>query len=193
MKRQENTEEEIHDVTGLLDLWSNGDPDAFDKLVALVYPELRRLARNQLSRERVRDTLQTTALIHETYLRLSKEGAQPWTNRQHFYAIATRAMRQLLIEQARRIAARKRGGHLSRVQLNDVDKATATVAKDVLGVHTALKELSQLAPRQARVVEYRYFGGFTQAEVAELLGVSEATVAREWRTAKLWLAWQLES
>jgi RNA polymerase sigma-70 factor (ECF subfamily) len=169
-------------------------------LMPQVYDELRRLAANYLRQERPGQTLQATALVHEAFLRLSKEKNQPWKNRTHFLAIAALSMRQILVQRARARNAAKRGGGGQRVTLDErvippaggVHGGAAHEAVDLVALDDALTRLAELDPEQARVVELRYFGGLTVEETAEATGVSPATVKRQWAMARAWLKLQLE-
>ncbi len=172
------------DVTQLLEAAVAGDSQALDRLVPLVYEDLRRVAHRQLDREGGGHTLQTTALIHEAYLKLASGGAMSATSRAHFLAIAARAMRQVLVDYARRRKAAKRGGGVISVTLGDEAGTPDTSADDLLALDDALK---QLDPRQRQVIECRFFGGMEEKDIAEALGVSERTVRRDWVKARAWL------
>jgi RNA polymerase sigma factor (TIGR02999 family) len=172
------------EVTRLLEAAEAGDRDALDRLVPLVYDDLRRLARRQLDREGEGHTLQTTALIHEAYLKLAAGGSVSATNRAHVLAIAARAMRQVLVDYARRRKASKRGGGVNSVTLGDQPQPTDTSAEDL---HALDEALQQLDPRQRRVIECRFFGGMEEVDIAAALGVSERTVRRDWVKARAWL------
>jgi RNA polymerase sigma factor (TIGR02999 family) len=174
------------DITRLLIQWKDGSADALDQLLPLVYDELRALARSYLRRERREHTLQATALVHELFLRFAHEGRTDWQDRSHFFGIAARAMRQILVAHARQHSAQKRGGGVNHVALSDVpDPADPSV--DLLALDTALASLADLDEMQARIVELRYFGGYTIDETAEILESSPATISREWQTARAWL------
>ena len=179
------------DLTRLLHAWSSGDVAARDALMPVVYQELRRRAASFLRRENRGHTLRPTDLVHETYLRLCQQNAG-WKNRDQFFGVAARLMRRILVDHARARAAAKRGRGL-RVTLSEDVGATAADALDILAVDTALAELATLDPRQAELVELRFFGGLTLAEVAEALGVSLATANREWAMARAWLYRKLKS
>ena len=166
---------------------SQGDDRALSQLMPLVYDELRRLARGYLGRERPGQTLQPTALVNEAYLRLVKDTPQRWETRAHFVAIAAISMRQILIERARARDAQKRGGDRVRVTLNEGLVAEPARSVDLLAVDDALTKLAAIDPQQAKLVEFRFFGGLTIAESAEVLGISPATVKRHWAMAKAWL------
>lgn len=177
------------DVTGLLVAWNGGDREALEKLVPLVYEELRRRAQRALAKERRGHTLQPTALVHEAYMRLVDQNRVPWQNRFHFYAVSARAMRQVLVDHARRRLADKRDGGRTFVPLSraGVEAATPPPSLDVLALDQALERLASLDPRQAKLVELRVYGGLTIDEAAEALDVSAATVSRDWRHAEAWL------
>ncbi len=175
------------DVTELLLAWRRGDREALAKLVPLVYRELRRQAAAQLRRERAGHTLQPTALVHEVFLRLVDQARIPWENRSHFFGVAARAMREVLVDRARRRGAAKRGGKADQVTLSAAQVAAPQATFDVLALDLALQRLAALDERQARLVELRVFGGLTIAEAAEVLGISASTVNREWRHAEAWL------
>ena len=180
-----------HEVTQLLIDWSNGDKAALDKLMPLIHEELRRLAHNYMSRERPDHTLQTTALVNEAYLRLVNRKDVHWQNRTHFFAIAATSMRNILVDHARSHAYAKRGGGAHKTELDEAMVASQKRAAEVLALDDVLKEFAQVDPRQSRIVELRFFGGLTIEETAEVLGLSPATIKREWSTAKAWLYHQL--
>lgn len=172
------------EVTRLLEAAVGGDQEALDRLVPLVYEDLRRLAHRQLGREHGGHTLQTTALVHEAYIKLSGSGGGGAVNRAHFLAIAARAMRQVLVDYARRRRAEKRGGGVAYVTLNDGEQGMDVSTDDLLAMDGVLE---QLDPRQRQVVELRFFGGLEEKDIAEALGVSERTVRRDWVKARAWL------
>lgn len=182
------------DVTALLQAWGRGEQGAFDELLPLVYGELRRQAARQLRSQPSGHTLQATALVHEVYLRLVDRPNAEWQGRAHFFGVAARAMRSILVDHARARRAAKRGGRAPALTLGAAD-AVADGAPgsevDVLALDEALTRLAELDLRQARVVELRYFGGSSIEETAQVLGISHATVEREWRTARLWLRREL--
>lgn len=177
------------DVTGLLLAWGTGDAGAGERLLPAVYEELRQQAGRAMRREGDVHTLQATALVHEAYLRLVDQRRVEWRSRAHFFAIAAQMMRRVLVDHARTRLAAKRGGALQRVTLGDVGAGAADSGEDmdVLALHEALEELAVLDPRQARLVELRYFGGLGIEETAEALEVSPATVKRDWAVARAWL------
>jgi len=172
------------DVTRLLLAWQNGDRGALERLIPLVYGELHRLAEKHLRKERPGHTLQPSAIVNETYLKLVNHPAGNWQNRVHFFAVASRAMRQILVDYARRRGAQKRGGGLSRVE---TEVMTLPPKVDVIAVDDALEKLARLDPEQAQVVELRFFGGLTVDEAAEALNISRASVNRKWVVARAWL------
>jgi RNA polymerase sigma factor (TIGR02999 family) len=176
-----------HDVTGLLVAWRHGDATAVDRLFPLVYEELRRIAHRQLGRERPDHTLGTTALVHEAYLKLVDQTHTDWSERGQFFAIAARAMRRILVDYARQHLAGKRGGRRERVNL-DTDVLSLDERADALvAVDEALERLSALDARASLVVECRFFGGYSEEETAEALGITDRTVRRDWVRAKGWL------
>jgi RNA polymerase sigma factor (TIGR02999 family) len=180
-----------HDVTALLDDWSRGDRCALDRLFPLVYAELRRIAARQLRQERAGHTLQPTALVHEAYLRLVEQRAVNWQHRAHFFGVAARVMRRILVDHARRQAARKRGDGAQQVPLEDVANTAAAAPIPVLALDHALGRLEQLDRDLALIVELRAFSGLTIDEAAHVLKVSPSTAKRDWRTAKAWLSREL--
>jgi RNA polymerase sigma factor (TIGR02999 family) len=182
-----------HDVTAMLDAWSRGDVHALDRLLPLVYAELRQIAARRLRGERAGHTLQPTALVHEAYLRLVEQRNVDWQDRAHFYGVAAQVMRRVLVDHARRHAARKRGDGAHRVPLEDVVQVLAAPDTSVLGLDQALTRLEQVDPSLAQIVELRAFGGMTIEEAAHVLKVSPSTAKREWRTAKAWLTRELGS
>ncbi len=172
---------------------SAGDQSALSSLVPLVYEELRRLAARYLRRERQAPTLQATMLVHEAYLRLLGDEKLQWKDRAHFLGIAARSMRQILIERARARNAQKRGGDQHPITLNDELIGQRERSIDVLALEAALEQLDRLDPEQARLVELRFFGGLTVEEVAEVMGISPATVKRRWTFARAWLRREMEA
>lgn len=177
-------------ITQLLDDWSGGNRAALERLLPIVYGELRRLARRELRRERAGHTLQPTALVHELYVRLVDQRRASWENRAQFFAVAAQLMRRILVDHARARVAAKRGGSSPRVSLDEagdaIDVAIAP-AFEVLAVDRALTRLTLLDPEQARIVELRFFSGLSVDETAHVLGRSPRTIKREWRLAKAWL------
>ena len=178
------------DATELLVAWSNGDQSAFDKLVPLVYQELRALARRYMRHERPDHTLQATALVHEAYGRLIDVKRIQWQNRAHFLAVAAQTMRRILVEFARQRNRQKRGGDATRVALSAVDVAQEQSA-DLVALSDALSVLATFDRRMSQVVELRFFGGLSVEETADVLKVSPETVMRDWKTAKAWLLREL--
>jgi RNA polymerase sigma factor (TIGR02999 family) len=176
-----------HDVTALLRSWRQGDGAALDQLVPLVHAELRRVARSRIRREGPGHTLQATALVHEVYLRLVSIDQLTLNDRTHFFAVAATLMRQILVDHARRKRAAKRGGALTMMRVDEVSPGFQTSIVDVLALDQALDALSSRDTRQCRVVELRFFGGLSIDETAEAIGVSTATVEREWTMARAWL------
>jgi RNA polymerase sigma factor (TIGR02999 family) len=176
-------------VSELLAKWQAGDDEAFRTAVPLVYGELRRIAHHYLRKERPGHTLQSTALVHEVYLRLEKQGATPFQNREHFLAICAQLMRQILVEYARGRKAGKRDGGF-RLELDDA-LAFKTRGVDMVALDDALNELAKLNPQQSRIVELRFFGGFSIEETAQVLNLSPTTVKKYWAIARLWLHHQI--
>ena len=176
-----------HSVTQMLLDWSEGDREALDKLIPVVYSELRLRAARYLRRERPGHTLQTTALIHETYLRLVEQKDVKWQNRAHFFAIAAQLMRRILVDHARQRDAAKRGGAGLTLTLDEAMAVLAERNVNLMALDETLTRLAEIDPRQSRVVELRYFSGLSIEETAEVLGVSPATVKLDWSMAKAWL------
>ena len=174
-------------ITQLLKEWRDGDETALDRLLPLVYEELRRLAHHYMRRERPGHTLQTTALVNEVYLRLVDHKSMRWQNRAHFYAVAAQAMRRILIDHARSRNYLKRGGDVKMIQLEEAATVVQKQAADLIALDDALSELAAIDPRKSKIVEMRYFGGMSVEETAEALDVSPVTVMRDWSTAKAWL------
>jgi len=175
-------------ITQLLIEWSDGRREALDDLMPLVYADLRRVAAGYMRREDVGHALQPTALVHEAYVRLIDQKQVKWRNRAHFFGVAAGMMRRILVDHARRRRAEKRGGDWERVTLAGDEVATEEPsAVDVLALNEALERLAAFDPQQERIVELRYFGGLTIEEAAEVVGISAATVVREWTIAKAWL------
>jgi RNA polymerase sigma-70 factor (ECF subfamily) len=181
------------EVTQLLADWSRGDDAAFAKLTPLIYEELRRLAHRHMGRQRPDHTLQTTALVNEAYLRLADQTNPSWQNRAHFFAVAARAMRQILVSYARSQQAQKRGGGALKVELDEAALVSPEESKEIVDLHEALETLATLDSRKAQVVELKFFGGLTYDEMAEVLKISRVTVRRDWDFAKLWLYTELRA
>jgi RNA polymerase sigma-70 factor (ECF subfamily) len=174
-------------VTQLLRDWSSGDTAAREKLIPLVYPELRRLARRYMSREAGRQTLQTTALVHEAYLQFAEKTRPHWQNRPQFFAVAAQLMRRIMVNHARERDALKRGGGSHRVTLDEAALVTEQRAAELLALDEALEKLASFDLRKSRIVEMRYFGGLTMEEIAEVLKIHVNTAMRDWSAAKAWL------
>ena len=185
--------EETSDVTQMLLAWSAGKTGAQDSLFQVVYDELKRIARQYLSREREGHTLQPTALVHEAYLRMVDQTRVSWQNRAQFYGVAATMMRRILVNHARGLATEKRGGAAQRLSLDEANFSPTENATDLLALDEALKRLADLDERKSRVVELLFFGGLDHKEVAEVLGVSEKTVQRDWQMARSWLYRELSS
>lgn len=181
------------EVTELLVRWRAGDAQALDALMSVVYPELRRLAQHYLQRERSDHTLQSTGLVHEAYLRLVGQNAPQWENRAHFFGVAARLMRQILVDYARSHNAAKRGGGDCKVALDETIFLPQKVNLDLVQLDDALKELAKLDDRQSRIVELRFFAGLSIGDTAEVLGISPATVEREWASARAWLYQEMKA
>ena len=175
------------DVTGLLDEWNRGDHRALDRLLPLVYAELRRVAARQLRRERNGHSLQPTALVHEAYFRLVDRQKADWQSRAHFYGVAAQIMRRILVDHARRRLAGKRGDGVRPVSIDEAMETAGPCAIPILDLDDALERLGRLDAGLAQIVELRAFGGLTIEEAAHVLSVSPSTAKREWRTAKAWL------
>lgn len=181
------------DVTDLLIAWSAGDQSAGDRLLDAVYHELHHQASRAMRLERAEATLQTTALVHEAYLRLIDQRRVVWRNRAQFFGVSAQLMRRILVDQARTRLADKRGGGVAHITLGDESAPAAEDALDIVSLHEALNRLATMDPDQARIVELRYFGGLTIEETAEATGVSQTTVKAEWAIAHAWLRRELES
>ena len=181
------------EISELLRAWSDGDPSAADKMMPLVYDELRRQARRYLRRERANHTLQSTALVHEAYIRLVGQRSVTWQNRAHFFGIAAEMMRRILVNYALRALREKRGGEAVTIAIDGggVQIADRSSEVNLIELDDALDRLAELDPRQAKVVELKYFGGLSIEETAEVLGISIATVKREWNMARAWLRAEL--
>jgi RNA polymerase sigma-70 factor (ECF subfamily) len=174
-------------VTGLLVDWSNGDETAYERLAPLVHAELHRLAHHYMSRERDGHTLQTTALVNEAYLRLVDQKQTRWQNRAHFFGICAELMRRILVDYARQQNYQKRGGGARKLSLDEAPVFSKEKTADLIALDEALKELASFDKRKARVVELRFFGGLSNEEIAEVMGVHPNTVSRDWNAARAWL------
>ncbi len=183
-----DTDREQSEITQLLVAWSDGRQDALHRLVPLVYDDLRRVAAGYMGREPAGHSLQPTALVHEAYVRLVDQRRVQWRNRAHFFGVAASMMRRILVDHARARRADKRGGDVEHVTLaGDEAASDGPNNVDVLALHESLERLAKFDPQQERIVELRYFGGLTIEEAAAVVGISEATVVREWTIAKAWL------
>jgi RNA polymerase sigma factor (TIGR02999 family) len=180
-----------HTITALLHRWRGGDQDAGNQLIELVYDELHRIASREMRREHGERTLQTTAVVHESYLRICRSEPINWKDRAHFYAVAAQQLRRVLVDHARRLHSEKRGGGVLKVSLVESDGAAVDIDERLLAVDEALARLESLDPRAAKAVELRFFGGLSEAEAAEALHISIATLKRDWDFAKTWLTGQL--
>jgi RNA polymerase sigma factor (TIGR02999 family) len=179
------------EITSLLKAWSSGDQDALAQLAERVYPELRNMARRYLKNERHANTLQATALVNEVYLRLVDVAKVEWHERAQFFAMAAQMMRRILVDAARTRGANKRGGNAVKVDLDETVLLSNTPERSILALDEALTAFSRLAPRQAKVVELRYFGGLSEEEIVEALKISPRTVRRDWDLARAWLMREL--
>jgi RNA polymerase sigma factor (TIGR02999 family) len=182
---------ESSEVSRLLAAWGKGDEAARDRLAARVYDELRQIARRYMKDERARVTLQTTALVNEVYLRLVDTKGIDWQHRAQFFSICAQMMRRILVDAARARSAWKRGGGAAKVDLDIAARCSAEGDASILALHEALETFAEIAPRQARVVELRYFGGLSVEETVKVMHVSERTVMRDWDFAKAWLGREL--
>lgn len=182
----------ITPVTELLVRWRAGDTDALQSLMPLVYDEMRRLAHRYLRRERPGHTLQSTALVHEAFVRLTGNAPPHWEDRAHFFGIAAHLMRQILVEYARSRNAGKRGGAVVKLAIDKVEEPSAKLDLDIVALDDALKDLARIDPQQSRVVELRFFSGLSIEDTAQVLGISESTVKRDWNTARVWLYRELD-
>lgn len=181
------------EVTDLLVRWSNGDEDALATLTPVVYEQLLRLAHHHMSGQRPDHTLQTTALVNEVYLRLADQTNPNWQSRAHFFAVAARAMRQILVSYARSQRSQKRGSGALKIELDEAALVSPEQSKEIVDLHEALERLAALDSRKAQVVELKYFGGLNYDEIAEVLKISRVTVRRDWEFAKLWLYTELHN
>jgi RNA polymerase sigma factor (TIGR02999 family) len=178
---------QTEEITRILQKWNDGNEDAKELLLPFVYQELKRQASILMSGERVNHTLQATALVHEAFMRLSDSTGVDWKDRHHFYGIACRLMRQILVDHARIHAANKRGNSPIHFSLDDVQIPVEERASSILAINEVLEHLAEIDERQANIVEMKFFGGMTGEEIAEHLDISERTVRREWQSARLWL------
>ena len=181
------SEQQTSDITQILQDWNGGDENAKEQLLPYVYDELRRQARFLMSSERSDHTLQPTALVHEAFLKLSRQTGIEWRDRSHFYGFASRIMRQILVDHARLHATAKRGNHPIHFSLDDVQVPIEERAESILILNEVLERLENFDEQQAKIVEMRFFGGMNNEEIAENLKISERTVGREWQAARLWL------
>jgi len=181
-------ESPAHQVTQLLHAWSEGNQSAREELIPLVYEELRRMARRYMMRQNPGTTLQTTALIHEAYLKMAGDADNNWQNRAHFYGVSATVMRHILVDRARARRSAKRGGGARAVSLDEGLAVSTERASELIALDDALNELAHLHERQAKVIELRFFGGLSVEETAEFLEISVETVMRDWRAAKAWLS-----
>jgi RNA polymerase sigma factor (TIGR02999 family) len=179
------------EITGLLRAWSGGDQTALDRLAAHLYDELRRMARHYMRNERAGNTLQTTALVNEVYLRLVDVKSVGWQMRAQFFAICAQMMRRILVDAARARGSSKRGGGAVKVNVDEIPVMSPERDSSIVALDDALESFSNVAPRQAKIVELRYFGGLTEEEIAEVLKISPRTVRRDWEFAKSWLMREL--
>jgi RNA polymerase sigma factor (TIGR02999 family) len=190
---------ESPEITVLLKAWGSGDAAALNQLTPLVYEELRRLARRYMRNERAGNTLQTTALVNEAYLRLVDAKGVGWHDRVHFFAVSAQIMRRILVDAARARASAKRGGQVKRVNhssafnLDEIPDVSSSRDRELVAIDDALKTLSEMDPRKARVIELRFFGGLSVEETAEVLKISPQSVMRDWKLAKAWLMRELTS
>lgn len=180
-----------HDVTLLLQRWTDGDRASMDRLIELVYPEMQKIALRYLQHERVDHTLQSTALVHEAYMRLVQQPDKQWANRSHFFAVASRIIRGILVDYARAKLTAKRGAGAAQISLSDAMIGQDPGEVDLLDLDNALNALQKLDPQQSQIVEMRFFGGLSIEETAEVLKVSPSTVKRDWIMAKTWIRRQM--
>ena len=185
------TQDESQEITVLLRAWKDGDPQAFERLTLIVYDDLLRMARRYMKNEREGNTLQTTALVNEAYLRLVDVKNAGWRDRAQFFALSAQVMRRILVDAARARGAHKRGAGVVKINVDEVAVLSPEQDESVVALHEALGEFAKMAPRQAQVVELRYFGGMSVEEVAEVMNISSRTVERDWDFAKAWLKREL--
>jgi len=186
-----STDPRSAEITHLLKAWGNGDESALGRLAERVYPELRLMARRYMKNEAQGNTLQATALVHEVYLRLVEGSQIEWQARAQFFAVAAQMMRRILVDAARNRGSQKRGGAAPKVNIEDTAVLSPAPDRSILALDEALTEFSYVAPRQAKVVELRYFGGLTEEEIVAVLNISPRTVRRDWHLAKAWLLQEL--
>jgi RNA polymerase sigma factor (TIGR02999 family) len=191
--QSDSSDNPTSETTQLLRAWADGDKAALDRLTPHVYRTLRRIAGNQLKNERAGDSMQATALVHEAYLELIDVSNVNWQHRAHFFAVSAQIMRHILLDRARRRVAAKRGGPAERVSLDELPDLGGGRARELIALDDALKTLSEIDDRKARVVELRFFGGLSVEEAAEVLAISPETVMRDWKFARSWLHSELSS
>lgn len=184
----------MNEVTRILNAIEQGDPEAAEQLLPLVYEELRKLATQRMAQEKPGQTLQATALVHEAYMRLVfQESSQQWNSRGHFFAAAAEAMRRILIDQARRKQTLKAGGHMERIELSEIPGETQRTTLDLIALDEALQKLELEKPRKAQLVKLRYFAGLTIEQAAEALGIAASTANADWVYAKSWLRLEMQA
>jgi len=183
----------VQEITRLLVAWGQGDQTALERLMPLVYDELRRLAKRHMNRQRPGHTLQTTALVNEAYLRLIDSSQVQWQNRAHFFAVSAQLMRRILVDFARSRKSLKRGAEARRVTLDNSLEVSSERGADLVALDDALNTLAAMNPRQSQIVELRYFGGLSEEEIAEALKISTRTVRRDWNLARAWLYRELSN
>ena len=181
------SDKQTPEITQILQDWNDGNEEAKERLLPFVYDELKRQARLLMSKERADHTLQPTALVHEAFLKLSNQSNVEWKDRSHFYGIASRLMRQILVDHARLYASDKRGNNPIHFSVDDVQIPVELRADSILALNEVLERLEKFDEQQAKIVEMRFFGGMTNQEIAENLAISERTVGRDWQAARLWL------
>ena len=182
----------MQDLTELLQAWQNGDQEAMHKLIPLVYRELHRIAGRYMRRQKREDTFQTTSLVHEAYCKLIDQNRVHWQNRAHFFAVASKLMRRILVDQARKRASSKRGSAIPRITFDENAIVSPARTKEFLALDEALTALAQIDPRKSRLVEMKFFAGLSMEEIAEVEHASISTIEREWRKAKAWLYHEIQ-
>ena len=185
-------ETSLQPISQMLQRWSSGDRAALEELMPLVYDELHRIAHRYIAQQAPGHTLQTTALLHEAYLRMAGQEEKQWENRAHFFGVAAQAMRHILVDYARGQLREKRGGGAQRISLDDGLAIGTEQSGEIIALHDALTELAKLDERQSKIVELRFFGGLSEPEIAAILQVSQRTVSSNWRLARAWLLQQLD-